>query len=283
MIVILGASGFIGRNLANYLINKGYDVLPVYFSNRTLLKNEIDFENFIISKQQIDKIIFCGGNSSHYVPEDSLFKIIKKDSEYIQRVLDKFNNTRNILVSSAAVYYGYEGMVDETINPRPNMNYGLSKRIAEMIFEKEIYNKKSSGTVLRLTHVYGKGERDNRLFRNIAKAIKHSQVFKIYGEGNSYINPIPTSFLCEVVTHFLNEDLVSPGVEYYNVGSKENVTVKEIVSKLKNYFNFDYIIEGEEKCPVYFKTNVEKLEKVGLCFENAVESVVNYVCSISQI
>ena len=41
MIVILGASGFIGRNLANYLINKGYDVLPVYFSNRTFLKMKL--------------------------------------------------------------------------------------------------------------------------------------------------------------------------------------------------------------------------------------------------
>ncbi len=283
MIAIIGASGFIGRNLSKYFLDRGFQILPVYFSRETYLKNEIQFEELLMASDiPIDTVVFCAGNSNHFVSNYDLFSIIKKDGDYIQRFFESFKHLKSILISSAAVYYGYNGLVDENLIPKPNVNYGLSKRIAEMIFEKEICLQKSLGIVFRLTHVYGAGERNNRLFRNVAKAIKHGQVLKVHGTGSSFINPIPIEFLCEVVAHFLKKDFPTSGVEFYNVGSSESITVKDMVTELNKYFSFDYVFDEEERQPVNFITNVEKLAGLGLRYGKTVEGVVNYIRLINE-
>ena len=48
-IAIIGGSGFIGCNLANFFVNKGYDVLVV---SRTIDNNK--FQNSKIKKVELD-------------------------------------------------------------------------------------------------------------------------------------------------------------------------------------------------------------------------------------
>ncbi len=283
MIAIVGASGFIGKNLVRHIANAGYDVLPVYFSKPSDFKNEIQFEELLRSDIKIDEVIFCGGNSNHNVSNAGLLHAIEIDSNYIQQYFERFTCTKAILVSSAAVYYGYEGTVDERTCPRPNVNYGLSKRVAEMVFEKEVHYRGCSGVVLRLTHAYGPGERDNRLFKNIARAVTNREILKVHGTGNSYINPVPIEFFDNVVTYLLNKEISSGLVEYYNIGSCENLKVIDIVYELNKYFDFDYAFEGEEEQPVNFMTSVKKLGDLGFKCEDSIRSLIEYIQSIINI
>lgn len=280
-VAVLGASGFIGQNLTEYLSRANYEIIPVYFTHPVKYAGAIDFEDFVRSDKRIDAIVFSAGNSNHNVDNKDLFEIIKKDSLYIQTVFEKFRIYKAILLSSAAVYYGYEGIVDENTCPRPMVNYGISKRIAEMIFEKEAKKQQTQAVVLRLTYAFGKGERETRLFRSIAKSVTSGQSLKIHGKGESYINPVPVEFVCKVMEYFLNKDLTT-NVDYYNLGSLKCFKVIEIVEKLKENFNFKYTFEGEEKQPVIFMTKTEKLAQLGITFDDVFKSVNRYIKSIIE-
>jgi len=145
-----------------------------------------------------------------------------------------------------------------------------------------VRHKGCSGVVLRLTHAYGPGERDNRLFRSIAKAIVNKQVLKVHGSGESYINPVSLEFLCKVIEYFLAMNITIANTEYYNVGSSESFRVKDVVSELQEHFNFAYEFEGAEEQPVTFATNVQKLGKLGLNSRNTINDIVDYIRCITK-
>lgn len=281
-VAVIGGSGFIGQNLVEYLSKREYEVIPVYFSRKLEHSNAISYEDFITTSKKIDVVVFAGGNSNHNIDNKDLFSAIKRDSIYIQSILERFEISKAILISSAAVYYGYEGPVDETMCPRPNVNYGLSKRVAEMVFEKEVKRQQIQAIVLRLTHAFGKGERETRLFRSIARSIISGQQLNVYGRGESYINPVPIEFFCKVIEFFVNSNL-GTGIDYYNVGAFEGIKVREIVEILKNLFDFECVFQGEEKQPVKFITKVEKLAGLGLLFYDVIGSAVNYIQSIISL
>lgn len=278
-IAVLGASGFIGQNLVEHLLTAGYETIPVYFTHPVVYPRAVSYEEFFKMEGEIDAVIFAAGNSKHNISNESLFEVVKMDSLYIQTVLDRFEISKAILISSAAVYYGYEGPVDETVCPKPTVNYGISKRFAEMIFEKESKKKQVQAIVLRVTHAFGKGERETRLFRSVARSISTGQPLKVHGRGESYISPVPVEFVCKVVEYFLNSPAAT-GVDYYNVGSFDQVRVIEIVERLKEKFNFQYVFDGEETQPVRFMTRTEKLSRLSIAFHDVLGSVVEYIQSI---
>jgi len=280
-IAVIGASGFIGRNLVEHFLETGYEVAPVYFTRQVRYPGAIGYEEFTRTGKKIDAVVFAAGNSNHNVDDKSLYDVVERDSLYIQTIFERFEISKAVLLSSAAVYYGYEGPVDETVCPRPTVNYGISKRFAEMIFEKESRKKQTQAVVLRLTYAFGKGERETRLFRSIARSITSGQTLRVHGNGESYINPVPVEFVCKVVEHFLNTD-IEAAVDYYNVGSLEQVRVKDIVERLKQSFRFNYIFEGEEKQPVRFITKVEKLARLNITAGDTVKNVVEYIRSIIE-
>lgn len=72
------------------------------------------------------------------------------------------------------------------------------------------------------------------------------------------------------------------GVDYYNVGSLEHIKVIEIVKRLKEIFDFQYIFEGEEKQPVCFMTKTEKLAHVGLASYDVLGNIIKYIQSIIE-
>lgn len=280
-IAVLGASGFIGQNLVECLLKEGLEIIPVFFTHPVGYPKAISYDKFLQVGGKIDFVIFAAGNSNHNVENEQLLESIKKDCQYIQETFQRFEISRAVLLSSAAVYYGYEGYVDENTCPKPTTNYGISKRIAEMIFEKEITIRKKQGIVLRLTHAFGKGERTTRLLPNIARAVTKGETLKVRGKGESYINPIPVEFLCNVVKYFLNKNLNSE-LEYYNIGSKEKIKVRELVEAIQKKLNFQYAIEGEEKQEVKFIVKVDKLAKLGIVFPNPIESAIEYIKSFEK-
>mgnify|MGYP001075470449 CR=1 FL=1 len=273
-VAVIGADGFIGTNLVKYL-GKIHDLepLPIVFRNQP---DSLFFDEFLSQSKKVDVIIFAGGNSNHYVTNETIYKVIEMDSKYILQTIEHVENKLSILISSAAVYYGYKGVVDENTCAKPSVNYGISKRTAELLFEKSIRDKKSKGIVLRLTHAYGLGERSTRLFSKIVNCLKQGTELIVYGKGESYINPVPVEFLAHVIARLIQDSPTSE-IDYYNVGSYEPVKVRDIVEEVHKRFGLKYLFEGEETQLVEFITSTEKLRQRGIFLENAIEVYLNHV------
>ena len=260
-IAIVGASGFIGKNLTEYFLKKGYDVIPIFFSHEINYPKSTGIDEFLGKHETVEAVIFAAGNSNHFIDDRELLVSVDRDTNYILKAFEEVSFSRAILLSSAAVYYGYKGVVTEETCPRPTTNYGISKRIAEMVFEKLTLERKMTGVVLRLTHVFGKGEKKRRLFPSIAKAIFTKEPLRIRGNGQSYINPISVEFLNHVVEYFV-KDFKEVGVNYFNLGSSEPLRVIDVVERLQKYFDFKYAFEGEETQQVEFLVSVKKIENI---------------------
>ncbi|WP_372590430.1 NAD(P)-dependent oxidoreductase [Fervidobacterium pennivorans subsp. carthaginiensis] len=279
-IAVIGCNGFIGSNLVDYLCRiENIEVLPVHFSDSTRKWESVRFDAFVEDNTKLDVVVFAGGNSVHLVEDEKLYEVIQKDSRYIMEVFQSKQLEVAIMLSSAAVYYGYTGFVNEETCPKPNTNYGISKRLAEMIFEKEIKKKGIKGIILRLTHAYGRGEKTTRLYSKIAYCIKSNEELKVFGNGESYINPVPVEYLGEVVYQLAKEPSEKE-IDYYNVGSYEPIKVKDIVFEASRRFGLRYRFEGDETQPVNFVVDVTKLAKRGLVFKDALK---RYMDSLENV
>jgi len=146
MLIIIGASSFIGNSLYNYCKKETLDVLGTYYKNQ---RNE-EFVYFDITKDSIidlcnrysiknvSTIIICSANVS--------IDDCKKNEEVSEQlnVISVINllreakqlNIKSVFLSSEAVFDGKRGMYKEEDIPKPITLYGKQKfRVEEYMFE----------------------------------------------------------------------------------------------------------------------------------------------------
>jgi len=161
MILVTGASGFIGRELVARLSGKKLRV-------RALVRNREDaglfpkgVETFVgdITRPQtlsgaftdVDTVVHLAGAVSYSMPKEELFRI---NAIGTKNLLDFSGSVKKfVLASSVSVYGEIKGEADENYPLGPLNAYGESKIAAERFV-------KQSGiphAILRIAPVYGKG------------------------------------------------------------------------------------------------------------------------------
>lgn len=284
-VIVIGSSGFIGRNIFNFLFARNnFFVIPVFFNNKLQLPNEISFNDFIKNDIDIDYLIVAAGNSSIKAFNDfnSFFLL---DSQYLKKIFQKLkyynktNGIRIIYFSSTAVYHGAQGLVTEENNIIPSTNYGLSKFITEKILLSfcEVFG--INCLIFRLSYAFGNYEKKSRFIPSLAFHIKNNSRMNIYIYPESYLNPLPVEFICEIVYKVIlhwnfNQNLI------INLSYKDNVMVKDILNYFKAKYGLDYdYVNSEINIGFYPSTDklLELTKILKVPFPNFWESVDNYV------
>jgi len=223
-IVIFGGSGFIGKNLIQYLSCSGiYTIL--HPSRNEVNLTDKDKVNEYFKTERPDFIINAAGSD--------------KDS-FEDMVRSYFNLARQ---NVDMVYFGSgaEGR---------NTDYGLAKEIMnEHTWKtKHIYN-------LRLYGVYGKYEDVSRRF------ISHCIISKIQGKQVRIFNNLSFDYLyvndlCKAVKWFLEN---TPNQSAYNVCSGNHVKLSQIADIIR----VDYTIDHESD-EVYGSNSRQFLHETGM-------------------
>ncbi len=285
-VVIIGASGFLGRNIFNFLYNKkdNFFIVPVFFNNNIQLPNVISFEDFIKDDIDIDYLIISAGNSNIKAFNDfnSFFLL---DSQYLVKIFqklryyDKINRIRIIYFSSTAVYHGFQGLATEESNIIPATNYGLSKFIAEKILLSfsEVFGINS--IIFRLSYAFGNGEKKTRFIPSLAFHIKNKLKMSIYISPDSYLNPLPIDFICEIVYKTIscwnfNQNLI------INLSYRNNIMVDDILYHFKTKYGLDYDYLDPEISIKFYPSTTKLLgltEILKVSFPNFWESLDSYV------
>jgi UDP-glucose 4-epimerase len=176
MILIVGATGYIGRYLSLYLKEKGYSILAVgrnkdvrsFFAN-----NEIEFQYFdfndeasfkLLPASKIDCIInLAGVIAEHEVPVEKFFEVNTIGTYKLLEFSRKNSIKKFILSSTHKVYNDIVSYDKISVKDRLNFRgdhspYIISKIAAENFVE--YYNKDFGieGVILRLTGIRGYGE-----------------------------------------------------------------------------------------------------------------------------
>lgn len=186
MILITGASGFLGKSISNYLLSNNFKVLSIGRNIHNDIQCDLKFQMPLIIERNIDLVIHAAGKA-HTVPknfeqEQEFFNVNVNGTRNLLNALDLLAKPPKcfVFISSVAVYgkeYGININESEGLNAKDP--YGVSKVHAENIIAEWCRKKNVLCTILRLPLLVGKNPPGN--LGSMLKAIKKGYYFNIAG------------------------------------------------------------------------------------------------------
>jgi UDP-4-amino-4,6-dideoxy-N-acetyl-beta-L-altrosamine transaminase/dTDP-4-dehydrorhamnose reductase len=236
--LITGASGLLGSNLAYYFKDK-FEILGLYHSHQVKIDG-IFAESCNIAKQKEvssiigefapDIIVHCASltNVDECEVERKKTRIVNVEAtENIVNAI-KDEAVYLIYISSDSVYDGSTGNFKENGNIDPKNNYGITKYDGELFVTKW-----TNGLVLR-TNIFGWNIQDKK---SLAEWILYSlQVnTKINGFKDVFFSSIYTMELARIINLAIHKQLTG----IYNCGSIDSCSKYEFALQIADWFGLD--------------------------------------------
>jgi len=254
-ILILGANGFIGKNIIENLLADDFNIvlagidlqlLPdsIISNKRVKLKqcrlNEINLIKSIIEKYDIEIVIHL---VSTLIPTSSYNDFSRELSDIIQPTFELLNylskkNTTIIFFSSGGTIYGKaEEKIKENHKLEPINFYGYSKLMIEDYIKLLSRTNKLKYIILRPSNVYGKYQRIVAQQGFIAVAIGRiltNKPIEVWGDGKAIRDYIYVKDVAEIVNKIIKSNLFNKTL---NIGSGIGYNLLEIIEFLQKQFD----------------------------------------------
>ena len=164
-IIITGASGFVGKNLSEYLGNQGYSV------------NALSLRSEQWKLDEADAVIHLAGKAHDTANTSAEEEYFKVNTDLTKKVFDQFlsSEIRDFFYFSSvkATADSVEGILDENHQSDPKTLYGKSKLAAEnyLLSKKLPENKRLF--IIRPCMIHGPGNKGNLnlLYKVVEKGI----------------------------------------------------------------------------------------------------------------
>ena len=249
MILLTGASGFIGKNLALYLHKKGESILASgrraedeYFDDNGITYIKLDIADkkkySNLDEYPIKKIVHLAAIVPTHKKVHTTEEYISINGNGILNLLDfciahkieKFVN-----ISSLSVY-GASGIngVNENIGLSPfgsYADYAIAKIIAELHTGRYAIDHRLNSVTLRLGYIFGDNDKEHLLLPRLLKRAFDGEEIVIEGTGD-YIFDVAYIDDCIAV---IEAALKTSNQGIFNVGSGEPVRLNQIVESINNY------------------------------------------------
>lgn len=253
MILLTGASGFIGKKLmAQLILNYGKNNIVALTSKPLENCNYILHENYTFKSdffstngygEKITTIIHAGA----FIPKNS------KDANDLtncnsnifsfEKILEcEFLNLDKIIyISTIDIYDSYTNMISEKSLISPVSLYGYSKLYCERMIMEWAIKKNKSYQILRVGHVYGPGEEAyQKIIPITIKKILNNETLQIWGTGNEIRSFI---YVDDVIDAILQSLLLTKSNNIINIVGQQQITINELVNKLVAFSNSKVKIE----------------------------------------
>ena len=270
-VLVVGGSGFIGAAIQQFVLNERLEDFFTFSFNKNPERIDKNLNNVHLnllkagaSKEikNYSAAVYVAGNTDHGLAKRSPLLDLDLNVRAFLNFMDEFRGSI-VLLSSQATYYGLEGEILEAVNHIATAPYGLSKQMAEAYARYFLRNDALSKLwIFRLMYAFGKGEKEHRLIPRCANAVRNNQRITIFGGGKSFLNPLPSWFIAQVLLK-ATESLKGRKdkfMEITNINYPEKVSVKDVVIFLNRVKHFDFIInDSGEDWPVKFWGNTKNL------------------------
>ena len=241
MILLTGASGFIGKHLLATLTQEyGKDSILALTSTPVeeahfLLHNNYNFEaDFFIKSgygTQINTIIHAGA----FTPKNSkqANDVVKCNRNIFttDRILNAdLPNLKKIIYLSTLDVYGPAEIISESSQVQPGSLYGESKLYVEKMITAWANANNKVHQILRVGHVYGPGEQAyQKIIPVTINKILQDQPLQIWGTGNEIRSFI---YIKDVVHAIMNALKLDQNAGIINLVSRQKITIAALVDKL---------------------------------------------------
>ena len=296
-ILVTGGSGFLGFSLVKKLLEKNYNVV-VYdnnfrgnfkkfqtnnFKKITLIKGDIrDEEKLNKAVKKCNTIIhlaFINGTKNFYLKPKLVLDVGVDGTIKILKASLKSNKVKRfIYASSSEVYHKPKKIpanekefltIPDPHNPR--FSYSSAKIIGEILTLNLLRNSKIIHNIFRPHNIFGQQMGFEHVIPDLIKKIylassefkKKNCSLKIQGSGNETRS---FCFIDDAVTQIINISLKGKNKEIYNIGQKNEISIKKLINdiskilKIKIKINVGKLLQGSVKrrCP-----DIQKITKLG--------------------
>lgn len=262
-ILVVGASGFLGAKVSEYLSDKGYDVIAflrrepddeVWTSKmKALLIGDLRKPQTvsILARQNIDVVIFMV-SLNHLDSEKSIEDSIDTNVTSMWNLLNTLQKDglpRFIYFSTQQVYGALTpAEIKEDRHVAPQNNYGLTHLMCENICQ--LFNIKSDTKCinLRLSNGYGSPALAISdcwwlVINDLCKSALENQEIRLRSDGTPQRDFIHIDDICRAVdvvsiapTHEINQNS-------FNLGSGKTHTILEIAHVISNTFKKEFEVD----------------------------------------
>jgi len=252
-ILILGASGFIGKNIALTLSkNDNYEVTGTYFKNKISLKKITMKKVDLTQKQLADRIIkgkdiVIQAAATTSGAKDIISKpyIHVNDNAIINSIITRSCydfNTKHIIFFSCSIMYDpflRKLQKEKDFDPKKIYEGYFGAAHMKVFVEKmcEFYAKlnKNKYTVIRHSNIYGPHdkfslEKSHVLAGTINKVLHSNDKVKVWGSGREKRDFLYISDLVDFVKIVIKKQKKNYGL--YNVGSEKLISVNKLTNKI---------------------------------------------------
>lgn len=266
-ILILGGSGFIGSNLAEYLVSNGQKVVVLSRNNNNEnLKSIIDKIKYykgdlnntkniekILIKEKIDIVIHL---ISNIVPGTEFKRVISEmDTELISnlKLITKLaeNNIKLIFFSTGGAIYGgnKKSLYKENNDTTPLNYYGWLKLTLEKFIEMQSKINNLKYLNIRPSNIYGKNQTLNGMQGIIPVTlgkILNKKNIEIWGDGSITRDYLYIKDLCRAIYLLIKKDAWN---NTFNIGYGKGTSINKVLQIIKKVTgeNFNIIYTNRRK------------------------------------
>lgn len=278
-VFIIGSEGFIGSQLINFYLLKGYDVIGVDLfeqsrSNITyhqlLINHDTLFD--VLKQHSFDYCINAAGNGDVNLSVLNPEQDFKSNTLFTFQILEGLRlynpNCKFLYISSAAVYGNPDRLpVSESAPVNPISPYGWHKFLSENICKEyfELYNIQSA--IVRPFSVYGPGLKKQIFWDIFNKSSNQNVTLELWGGGQEARDFIYINDLVVAIDLILSQPNLK--AEIYNIASGEMTLINDVANLLlKNLgLNKSIVFNGlvHKGNPIQWKADISKLSNLGFC------------------
>jgi UDP-glucose 4-epimerase len=257
MILLTGATGFIGQHLVRELVDH-YNVANVVAFTRKpisgiqcLLHDHYEEDAFDFVGRgyaAINTIIHAGA----YIPKSNNVnldaELADQNIAVTTRLLDaNLPNLQRIIFTSTIDVYASSDLLTEDTEVLPRTEYARSKIICEQLIEHHAHSRGLTSQILRVGHVYGPGEEKyEKIIPTIMRNIHNSNPIRLVGVGQSKRSFV---YVKDVTRMILQSIHMNESVGPVNIGGCESISMKDLAELIIS-------ISGKS-CPIEYLPGTE--------------------------
>jgi UDP-glucose 4-epimerase len=260
-IAVVGAAGFIGRNLSSYLKVKGLS-LNLFYRSGPIIENgnlRSDFSN-------ADVVIWCASQVTPISAElhPDLVEAEVESWKELLRILKLSGKSdfKLIYLSSAGCTYTSDETSYSEDHPANGTNeYGLLKlKIEKLLIESGL-----NYLILRIANVYGPNQpigRGQGVIAEWINSINCKEPIKIFGDLDSFRDYVFIDDLMEVIHLCIDLSITN---QIINIGSGQRTTLRDLLQVISSVTKqkVEYSQLGSRKVDrTGYVLNIDKIKKL---------------------